>query len=72
MRLAALQQDVVIQRARAKRRKHLRQMRVNLAEPEPKLRERLQLIYDNFGSEFVKENVAPSSPLSSPASMPMP
>ncbi|MGD9740688.1 MAG: Ti-type conjugative transfer system protein TraG [Bauldia sp.] len=38
---------------------HLRQMRANLSEPEPKLRERLQAIYDNSGSEFVKENVAP-------------
>lgn len=34
-------------------------MRANLSEPEPKLRERLQAIYDNWASEFVKENVAP-------------
>ncbi|KKC31581.1 conjugal transfer protein TraG [Devosia psychrophila] len=37
----------------------LRRVRVNLAEPEPKLRQRLQSIYDNSGSTFVKENVAP-------------
>ncbi|MEP9369959.1 Ti-type conjugative transfer system protein TraG [Xanthobacter sp. VNH20] len=37
----------------------LRQVRANLAEPEPKLRERLQTIYDNSESIFVKENVAP-------------
>lgn len=37
----------------------LRRVRANLAEPEPKLRQRLQAIYDNSGSTFVKENVAP-------------
>lgn len=37
----------------------LRRVRANLAEPEPKLRQRLQAIYDNSGSVFVKENVAP-------------
>ena len=37
----------------------LRRVRANLAEPEPKLRQRLQSIYDNSGSTFVKENVAP-------------
>jgi type IV secretion system protein VirD4 len=36
----------------------LRQVRTNLSEPEPKLRQRLQDIYDNSGSDFVKENVA--------------
>ncbi|MCB5204730.1 Ti-type conjugative transfer system protein TraG [Neorhizobium sp. T786] len=36
----------------------LRQVRANLSEPEPKLRQRLQDIYDNSESEFVKENVA--------------
>jgi type IV secretion system protein VirD4 len=36
----------------------LRQVRANLSEPEPKLRQRLQDIYDNSGSDFVKENVA--------------
>ena len=33
-------------------------MRANLSEPEPKLRERLQKIYDSSVSDFVKENVA--------------
>ncbi|MBE0581931.1 Ti-type conjugative transfer system protein TraG [Devosia sp.] len=37
----------------------LRRVRANLAEPEPKLRQRLQSIYDGSGSTFVKENVAP-------------
>ncbi len=36
----------------------LRQVRANLSEPEPKLRQRLQDIYHNSGSDFVKENVA--------------
>lgn len=36
----------------------LRQVRANLSEPEPKLRQRLQDVYDNSGSDFVKENVA--------------
>jgi len=31
---------------------------MNLSEPEPKLRERLQSIHDNSKSEFVRENVA--------------
>lgn len=37
----------------------LRRVRANLAEPEPKLRQRLQAIYDGSASIFVKENVAP-------------
>jgi type IV secretion system protein VirD4 len=37
----------------------LRQVRANLAEPEPKLRTRLQEIYDSSQSNFVRENVAP-------------
>ncbi|AYD05290.1 Ti-type conjugative transfer system protein TraG [Neorhizobium sp. NCHU2750] len=36
----------------------LRQVRANLAEPEPQLRKRLQEIYDSSLSDFVKENVA--------------
>ncbi len=36
----------------------LRQARANLSEPEPKLRQRLQEIYDNSRSAFVRENVA--------------
>jgi type IV secretion system protein VirD4 len=37
----------------------LRQVRANLAEPEPKLRTRLQEIFDSSQSAFVRENVAP-------------
>ncbi|UVK49359.1 Ti-type conjugative transfer system protein TraG (plasmid) [Mesorhizobium sp. AR07] len=37
----------------------LRQVRTNVAEPEPKLRTRLQEIYDSSQSAFVRENVAP-------------
>lgn len=55
----ALIADVCLSGHTAKEHQHLRQMRANLAEPEPKLRERLQTIYDNSDSEFVKENVAP-------------
>lgn len=36
----------------------LRQVRANLAEPEPKLRTRLQEIYDSSQSAFVCQNVA--------------
>lgn len=36
----------------------LRQVRQNLAEPEPKLRERLSTIHANSQSDFVRENVA--------------
>ncbi|MCV0398232.1 Ti-type conjugative transfer system protein TraG [Neoaquamicrobium sediminum] len=51
--------DVCLSGHTEKEYQHLRQMRANLSEPEPKLRERLQLIYDNSESAFVKENVAP-------------
>jgi type IV secretion system protein VirD4 len=37
----------------------LRRVRSNLAEPEPKLRTRLQEIFDTSQSPFVRENVAP-------------
>ncbi|WMT92961.1 Ti-type conjugative transfer system protein TraG [Pelagibacterium sp. H642] len=57
--ITALIADVCLSGHTEKENQHLRQMRANLSEPEPKLRERLQLIYDNSGSEFVKENVAP-------------
>ncbi|MBW4656772.1 MAG: Ti-type conjugative transfer system protein TraG [Kaiparowitsia implicata GSE-PSE-MK54-09C] len=57
--ITALIADVCLSGHTEKEKQHLRQMRTNLAEPEPKLRERLQRIYDNSGSEFVKENVAP-------------
>ncbi|CCM79450.1 Ti-type conjugative transfer system protein TraG [Rhizobium mesoamericanum] len=36
----------------------LRQVRANLSEPEPQLRQRLQAIYDSSQSDFVRENVA--------------
>jgi type IV secretion system protein VirD4 len=57
--ITALIADVCLSGLTKKEDQHLRQMRANLSEPEPKLRERLQLIYDNSGSVFVKENVAP-------------
>lgn len=57
--ITALIADVCLSGHTEREHQHLRQMRANLSEPEPKLRERLQLIYDNSGSEFVKENVAP-------------
>jgi type IV secretion system protein VirD4 len=57
--ITALIADVCLSGHTEREHQHLRQMRANLSEPEPKLRERLQAIYDNSGSEFVKENVAP-------------
>ncbi|MHB1101728.1 MAG: Ti-type conjugative transfer system protein TraG [Devosia sp.] len=57
--ITALIADVCLSGHTEKANQHLRQMRANLSEPEPKLRERLQAIYDNSASEFVKENVAP-------------
>ncbi|MCL4675476.1 MAG: Ti-type conjugative transfer system protein TraG, partial [Pararhodobacter sp.] len=57
--ITALIADVCLSGHTPKEQQHLRQMRTNLSEPEPKLRERLQAIYDNSESEFVKENVAP-------------
>jgi type IV secretion system protein VirD4 len=57
--ITALIADVCLSGHTEKENQHLRQMRANLSEPEPKLRERLQAIYDNSVSEFVKENVAP-------------
>jgi type IV secretion system protein VirD4 len=57
--ITALIADVCLSGHTEKENQHLRQMRANLSEPEPKLRERLQASYDNSASEFVKENVAP-------------
>lgn len=57
--ITALIADVCLSGHTEKEDQHLRQMRANLSEPEPKLRERLQNIYDNSESDFVKENVAP-------------
>ena len=57
--VTALVADVCLSGHTEKKDQHLRQVRTNLAEPEPKLRERLQAIYDKSESDFVKENVAP-------------
>jgi type IV secretion system protein VirD4 len=57
--ITALIADVCLSGHTEKANQHLRQMRANLSEPEPKLRERLQRIYDNSDSQFVRENVAP-------------
>ncbi|WEX79500.1 Ti-type conjugative transfer system protein TraG (plasmid) [Sinorhizobium numidicum] len=56
--LTALIADVCLSGHTDTENQTLRQVRVNLSEPEPKLRERLQSIYDNSNSDFVKENVA--------------
>lgn len=56
--LTALIADVCLSGHTDQENQTLRQVRSNLAEPEPKLRERLQEIYDNSNSDFVKENVA--------------
>lgn len=57
--ITALTADVCLSGQTKEEDQTLRQMRANLSEPEPKLRERLQRIYDNSESDFVKENVAP-------------
>ncbi|CCM79631.1 Ti-type conjugative transfer system protein TraG [Rhizobium mesoamericanum] len=56
--LTALIADVCLSGHTGESDQTLRQVRKNLSEPEPKLRERLQSIYDNSDSDFVKENVA--------------
>jgi type IV secretion system protein VirD4 len=56
--LTALIADVCLSGHTQENDRTLRQVRKNLSEPEPKLRERLQSIYDNSDSDFVKENVA--------------
>ncbi len=56
--LTALIADVCLSGRTDKSDQTLRQVRKNLSEPEPKLRERLQATYDNSDSDFVKENVA--------------
>ena len=56
--LTAIIADVCLSGHTPKEQQTLRQVRSNLSEPEPKLRQRLQDIYDNSGSDFVKENVA--------------
>nr|CAD6437700.1 Ti-type conjugative transfer system protein TraG [Rhizobium sp. Q54] len=56
--LTAMIADVCLSGHTEKESQTLRQVRANLSEPEPQLRQRLQEIYDNSGSDFVKENVA--------------
>ncbi len=56
--LTAMIADVCLSGHTAEKDQTLRQVRANLSEPEPKLRARLQEIYDNSESDFVKENVA--------------
>ncbi len=56
--LTAIIADVCLSGHTPKEKQTLRQVRENLSEPEPKLRQRLQDIYDNSESDFVKENVA--------------
>ena len=57
--LTALIADVCLSGNVVAADQNLRRVRANMAEPEPKLRQRLQSIYDGSGSSFVKENVAP-------------
>ncbi len=56
--LTALIADVCLSGHTEEENQTLRQVRTNLSEPEPKLRARLQEIYDGSASQFVKENVA--------------
>jgi type IV secretion system protein VirD4 len=56
--LTAMIADVCLSGHTPAAQQTLRQVRANLSEPEPQLRKRLQDIYDNSESEFVKENVA--------------
>ncbi len=56
--LTAMIADVCLSGQTDAKHQTLRQVRANLSEPEPKLRGRLQEIYDNSESDFVKENVA--------------
>lgn len=57
--VTALIADVCLSGNTPPEKQSLRQVRQNLAEPEPKLRGRLQEIWDNSKSRFVRENVAP-------------
>jgi type IV secretion system protein VirD4 len=56
--LTALIADVCLSGRTDPKDQTLRQVRSNLSEPEPKLRARLQAIYDNSRSAIVQENVA--------------
>jgi type IV secretion system protein VirD4 len=57
--ITALIADVCLSGHTQPKDQTLRRVRANLAEPEPKLRTRLQEIYDSSQSAFVCENVAP-------------
>ena len=56
--LTAIIADVCLSGHTEEKDQTLRQVRANLSLPEPKLRARLQEIYDGSSSDFVKENVA--------------
>lgn len=56
--LTALIADVCLSGHTQEKDQTLRRVRANLCEPEPKLRERLTNIYEQSGSQFVRENVA--------------
>ncbi len=56
--LTAMIADVCLSGHTERNDRTLRLVRANLSEPEPKLRARLQEIYDNSQSDFVRENVA--------------
>ncbi|QEE43335.1 Ti-type conjugative transfer system protein TraG (plasmid) [Rhizobium sp. WL3] len=56
--LTAMIADVCLSGRTLEKNQTLRTVRANLAEPEEELRERLQDIYDNSASKFVRENVA--------------
>lgn len=56
--LTALIADVCLSGHTDKEDQTLRRVRKNLSEPEPQLRARLTKIYEQSGSDFVKENVS--------------
>jgi type IV secretion system protein VirD4 len=56
--LTAMIADVCLSGQTDRERQTLRQVRANLSEPEPKLRRRLEDIYETSESEFVRGNVA--------------
>lgn len=56
--LTAMIGDVCLSGHTAREDQTLRQVRRNLSEPEPKLRQRLQEVYDGSQSDFVRENIA--------------
>ncbi|SES45560.1 Ti-type conjugative transfer system protein TraG [Rhizobium sp. NFR03] len=56
--LTALIADVCLSGHTDEKDQTLRRVRANLSEPEPQLRARLTKIYEQSGSNFVKENVA--------------